>query len=62
MGQFSDRNLWISLERCHLSDVITRWPMGLYTNLLERGRLFSAGQKQLLCLARALLLNARVKN
>lgn len=49
-----------SLEQCHLIDTIAKWPTGLSTDVLERGRLFSVGQKQLLCLARALLLNSQV--
>ena len=59
-SRFTDRQLWTSLGRCHLSDTIGQWPQGLSTQVLERGKLLSAGQKQLVCLARALLLNARV--
>lgn len=59
-GRHTDGELWASLERCHLSGIVSKWPQGLSADVLERGRIFSAGQKQLLCLARALLLNAKV--
>nr|QST14991.1 ABCC10 protein [Diaphanosoma celebensis] len=58
-GRFTDHQLWKALGRCHLSESVSQWG-GLETNVLERGSLLSAGQKQLLCLARALLLNSQV--
>lgn len=60
-SQYTDQELWKSLEQCHLSETVSKWPLGLSTDVLERGKLFSTGQKQLICLARALLLNSKVR-
>ena len=58
-GQFTEQELWNALELCHLAERVANWG-GLSTDVLERGKLLSTGQKQLLCLARALLLKAKV--
>ena len=58
-GQSTERELWNALELCHLAERVSSWG-GLSTDVLERGKLLSTGQKQLICLARALLLKAKV--
>ncbi len=48
------------VTRAHLANVVEAWPAGLDTLLQEGGAPLSAGQKQLLALARALLNPSRV--
>lgn len=58
--QYSDAVLWQALQDVELKETISDMAAGLNTKVSDEGSNFSIGQRQLLCLARAIIKNNRI--
>ncbi|XP_062186348.1 ABC transporter C family member 3-like [Phragmites australis] len=60
LGEYSDEQIWEALDSCHLGDQVRKNELKLDSTVIESGKNWSAGQRQLVCLGRVILKRRKI--
>jgi len=59
-NEYDDKVIWDALERVQLKETVKEMKDGLESEILKAGSNLSVGQKQLICLARAIIKKSKI--